>query len=86
MNTVPEIFPPIRLVAQFADGTRCTFDGLTEDQARSQMEAAQTQHGDIAWYDGVTDVNYENGVYHKLIPPPKEITMFDLTEYNPEEE
>lgn len=86
MSAVQEIFPPFRLVAQFADGTRRTFDGLTEEQAQQQMEAAQAKHGDITWYDGVTDVNYEKGVYYKMIPPPKEITMFDLTEYKPEEE
>lgn len=41
----------------------------------------QAQHGDIAWYDGVTDLHYENGKYYKLIPPPPEVTLIDLTEY-----
>ena len=73
-------------MAQFADGTRQTFDGFTEDQARQRMEAAQAQHGDITWYDGVTDEHYESGVYHKMVPPPPEITMFDLTDYKNEED
>lgn len=55
MNEVPEVFPAYRLVAEFADGQRLTFDGLTEQQAQDRMEAAQAQHGDICWYDGVTD-------------------------------
>ena len=55
------VYPPYRLVAQFADGVRLLFDGLTEAQAQQSMEAAQAQHGDIAWYDGVTDLHYENG-------------------------
>ena len=29
MNEVPEVFPAYRLVAEFADGQRLTFDGLT---------------------------------------------------------
>lgn len=76
-----EIFPAFRLVAQFADGQRLYFDGLTEQQAMERMEAAEAQHGDITWYDGVTDEHYENGMYHKMVPPPPEITMIDLTEY-----
>ena len=76
------VYPPYRLVAQFADGARLLFDGLTEAQAQQSMEAAQAQHGDIAWYDGVTDLHYENGKYYKLIPPPPEVTLIDLTEYS----
>lgn len=86
MNKSQEVFPAFRLVAQFADGTRQTFDGFTEDQARQLMEAAQLRHGDITWYDGVTDEHYENGVYHKMVPPPPEITMIDLTDHKTEEE
>ena len=47
MDNTQQIFPAFRLVAQFADGQRLTFDGLTEQQARQSMEAAQAQHGDI---------------------------------------
>lgn len=36
-----EFFAPWRLVAAFADGSRLLFDGLTEEQAREAMEAAQ---------------------------------------------
>lgn len=85
-NNTHDIFPAFRLVAQFSDGTRHAFDGFTEDQARQHMEAAQAQHGDITWYDGVTDEHYENGMYHKMVPPPPEIAMIDLTDYKPEEE
>lgn len=80
-NNSIEVFPPFRLVAQFADDQRLYFDGLTEQQAMDRMEAAQALHGDIAWYDGVTDLHYESGKYHALIPPPPVINLFDLTEY-----
>lgn len=74
MDNTQQIFPAFRLVAQFADGQRLTFDGLTEQQAQQSMEAAQAQHGDITWFDGVTDQHYENGRYYKLTPQPPEIT------------
>lgn len=83
MDNTHEIFPAFRLVAQFADGARLLFDGFTEEQAQQRIEAAQTQHGDITWYDGVTDEHYENGKYHKMAPQPPEITMIDLTDYGP---
>lgn len=44
------------------------------------LEAAQAQHGDIVWYDGVTDQHYERGVYHALAPQPPVIDIFDFTE------
>lgn len=81
-NENAQVFPPFRLVAQFADGSRLLFDGLTEQQAMQDMEAAQRAHGDITWYDGVTDQHYENGRYCKLIPPLPEIALLDLTEYD----
>lgn len=36
------VYPPYRLVAQFSDGARLLFDGLTEAQAQQSMEAAQS--------------------------------------------
>lgn len=86
MDQNADIFPAYRLVAQFADGQRLTFDGLTEQQAQTRMEAAQALHGDICWYDGVTDQHYENGHFYKLTPPPPTINMIDLTDYHEKEE
>lgn len=86
MDNAQQIYPAFRLVAQFADGQRLYFDGLTEQQAQQRMEAAQTQHGDLTWYDGVTDLHYENGRYHAMVLPPPSVTMIDLTEYPGEKE
>lgn len=80
MDPTPEVYPPYRLVAEFMDGSRLLFDGLTEQQAMDALEAAQAQHGDIYWYDGVTDQHYERGVYYALLPRPPVIDMFDFTE------
>ena len=38
MDNTQQIFPAFRLVAQFADGQRLTFDGLTEQQALSHYD------------------------------------------------
>ena len=79
------VFLPFRLVAAYADGARLLFDGITEAAARRAMEAAQAQHGDITWWDGVTDQHYENGRYHATIPPAPEIICMDFTELPPEQ-
>lgn len=77
-----EFFAPWRLVASFADGTRHTFDGLTENQAHQAMENAQQTHGDISWWNRVTYLNYEDGRYYKLIPAPPTVNVVDFTGYN----
>lgn len=79
-NDPGRVFLACRLVASFADGSRLLFDGADEDQARQLMEAAQSQHGDITWWDGVTDQNYEHGRYYATLPPSPEISIIDLTE------
>lgn len=73
-------FAPFRLVASYADGARLTFDGVTEADAMRRLEAAQETHGEITWYDGVTDENYDHGKYFRLIPPPPTIPIIDLTQ------
>lgn len=69
-ETTPQCFPAYRLVAEFADGQRLAFDGFTYEQAHDAMEDAQYKHGDITWFDGVTDEHYENGRFYAAIPPP----------------
>ena len=80
------LFPAYRLVAEFADGQRLLFDGLTVQLAQNRMEAAQAAHGDICWYSGVTDQHYEDGHYYRLTPQPPTIHMIDLTDYHEKEE
>lgn len=64
-----EVFPAFRLTAEYSDGARLLFDGLTYEQARENMEQAQWDHGEIVWWDGVTDEHYENGMYYAAHPP-----------------
>ena len=88
MDDKTKVFSPYRCAAAFADGSRLTFDGLTREQARSTMEAAMEQHGDIGWWNWVTDENYRNGEYYKLIPPPPLLPfpVLDLSDCQTEEE
>lgn len=88
MDDKTKVFAPFRCVASFVDGSRLTFDGLTREQARAAMEAAMEQHGDYGPWNWVTDENYINGEYHKLIPPPPRLPfpVLDLTDCKTEEE
>lgn len=76
-----EFFAPWRLVAAFADGSRLLFDGLTEEQAKAAMEVAQEEHGDISYWNRVTDQNYEDGRYYKTVPQPPCINIVDYEGY-----
>jgi len=83
MEQETQAFAAYRLVAAFADGSRLLFDGPTEEAAYNQIAAAAKQHGDVAWYDGVTDQHYEKGRYYKLVPETGlHLTHIDLTEYD----
>ena len=83
-----KVYAPFRCVASFVDGSRLTFDGLTREQARTAMEAAMEQHGDYGPWSWVTDENYIDGQYYKLIPPPLRLPfpILDLTDCQTEEE
>lgn len=77
-----QFFAPWRVVAEFADDSRLTFDGFTEEQARAAMEAATEEHGDIAWWDHVTDVNYTDGQYYKTLHQPPTVHVVDFSGYD----
>lgn len=77
-----EVFAPWRVVAAFGDGSRLTFDGLSLEQAKDAMDAAQDEHGDIAWWDHVTDTNYVDGQYYKTLPDAPHINVVDFTGYD----
>lgn len=71
-NSEDSAFPPFRLVASFSDGSRLLFDGISKAAARTAMESAQAEHGDITWWDGVTDEHYKRGRYFAALPEPPE--------------
>lgn len=78
----PQIFMPFCIVAAFGDGQRIRFPGIDKDHCYDLMLSACEQHGDVTWYDYVTDEFYENGVYYKLTPQPPTVNVVDYTGYN----
>lgn len=84
-NNEFEVFAPWRIVATFSDGSRLTFDGITEEQARAAAEKAMDEHGDISWWNRVTDKHYEDGRYYKTVPEPPflgNVHLVDTSGYN----
>lgn len=77
-----QTFYPWCVVAAFSDGSRLTFGGSTEEQARSAMEAASNEHGEISWWDHVTDTNYVDGQYYQLLPDLPTLHVVDLAGYD----
>ena len=46
------------------------------------MEAAQTEHGDIGYWNRVTDVNYEDGQYCGTLQEPSTVHVVDFSGYD----
>ena len=46
------------------------------------MEAAQTEHGDIGYWNRVTDVNYEDGQYCGTLQEPHTVHVVDFSGYD----
>lgn len=80
----PLEMPAYCLVASYADGTRQLFYGDTDEEAQEKLEAAMSEHGQITWYDDVTDLNYQRGKYYKLCEP--EETVIYMGEWPCDEE
>ena len=46
------------------------------------MEAAQTEHGDIGYWNRVTDINYEDGQYCGTLQEPPTVHVVDFSGYD----
>lgn len=57
-------------VAQYDDGARLLHYGPTEAAIMDAIAAAVRSHGDVVWYDGVTDQHYTKGRYYLLDDDP----------------
>lgn len=55
------ILPRFCYVAEFADETKQYFYGFTRRIVMRKIEGAQRKHGDIAFYDYVTDEFFIDG-------------------------
>ena len=68
-DTVPP-YARHSFVAEFSDGARLRFYGPTEAGILDAIAAAVPAHGDVLWYDGVTDQHYTKGRYYLLDDDP----------------
>lgn len=81
-DTVPP-YARHSFVAEFSDGARLRFYGPTEAGILDAIAAAVPAHGDVLWYDGVTDQQYEHGQHYRLVRSPGvTVARIDLREYN----
>ena len=46
------------------------------------MEAAQTEHGDIGYWNRVTDINYEDDQYCGALQEPPAVHVVDFSGYD----
>lgn len=67
-------------------GLNCPKGGISTNDAEFfapwRLVAAQEQHGDIGYWNRVTDQNYEDGRYYKTIPEPPAVHIVDFTGYD----
>ena len=63
MDPTSEVYPPYRLVAEFMDGSRLLFDGLTEQQAMDALDLGKP-HGIHVRYVQMASLpaNIANGI------------------------
>ena len=51
-------------------------------ERKAAKEAATEEHGDISWWDHVTDVNYTDGQYYKTLHQPPTVHVVDFSGYD----
>ena len=57
------MFYPWKMYAQFEDGSEFYFTGNDEDDCMYKICKAAERHGDVTYYTGVCDEDYECGEY-----------------------
>lgn len=72
-------FWPEKAVAAYADGWRNVFSGVTQKSLLEQMQACIRCHGDITYWNTVTNLYYDDGAFFLCEGKPPEIAIVDLT-------
>lgn len=66
-NTISDIdsniFEPWRMCGEYEDGFSATAGGHSEEDCMQKLIELQESHGDLTWYSGYRDEDYENGEY-----------------------
>lgn len=66
-NTVSDIessvLEPWRVCGEFQDGFIATVGGDSEESCMETLDALSDKHGELTWYSGYCDKDYEAGEY-----------------------
>lgn len=54
---------PWKMVATYADGEEIEVGGHSEEDCMEKLCDLEEKHGDMTWYSGVTDEDYQSGEY-----------------------
>lgn len=57
------IFEPWRICGEYKDGFIVTVGGNNEEDCMQRLIDLQEKHGDLTWYSGYYDQDYEAGEY-----------------------
>lgn len=58
-----KILYPWKMVGQYADGHESIVSGNNEEDCMYKLCALQEKHGEMTWYSGYSDEDYEAGEY-----------------------
>lgn len=57
------ILEPFRMCGRFADNYEVTIGGNDENDCMCGLTVMTEQHGELVWWSGYRDEDYENGEY-----------------------
>lgn len=52
-----------KMIGRYADGEELTVGGFDESECMSKLIDLREQHGELTWYSGFSDEDYEAGEY-----------------------
>lgn len=58
-----EIFYPWKIQGRYSDGFETEISGESEEDCMEKLLDLCVRHGDLEWYSGVCNENYEQGEY-----------------------
>lgn len=57
------IYYPWKMAARYSDGEEIEVSGNSEEDCMEKLAGLEDKHGEMTWYSGVTDEDYQFGEY-----------------------
>lgn len=57
------IYYPWKMVARYSDGEEIEVSGNSEEDCMEKLADLEDKHGEMTWYSGVSDEDYQSGEY-----------------------